>query len=90
MDIKNSFEEVIKPSKIQELTVIKHWYLLKIVLFLCIYLSPVTVTLYLNKHSSYPRGLFCIPFYLSAGPLYMESVYLHMKVSQNSSQKLMG
>ena len=67
MDIKNSFEEVIKPSKIQELMIIKHWYLLKIVLFLCIYLLSVTVTLYLNKHSSSLEVLLCIPFYLSAG-----------------------
>ena len=67
MTIKKSFKEVIKNSKIQELMVIKHRYLLKIVLFLCIYLFSITAILYLNKNHSSLEVLLCIPFYLASG-----------------------
>ena len=65
--MKNSFKEVIKTSEIQKLMIIKHRYLLKIILFLCIYLFSITSILYLNKNNSSLELLLCIPFYLSAG-----------------------
>ena len=67
MTMKNSFKEVIKTSEIQKLMIIKHRYLLKIILFLCIYLFSITSILYLNKNNSSLEVLLCIPFYLSAG-----------------------
>ena len=81
MTMKNSFKEVIKTLEIQELTIIKHRYLLKIILFLCIYFFSITSILYFNKNNSSLEVLLCIPFYLSAGAsLRTESVCLHMKV----------
>ena len=58
---------MIKTSEIQKLMIIKHRYLLRIVLFLCIYLFSITTILYLNKNNSSLEVLLCIPFYLSAG-----------------------
>ena len=65
--MKNSFKEAIRTSEIQKLMIIKHRYLLKIILFLCIYLFSITSILYLNKNNSSLKVLLCIPFYLSAG-----------------------
>ena len=65
--MKNNFKDVIKTSEIQKLMIIKHRYLLKIILFLCIYLFSITTILYLNKNNSSLEILLCIPFYLSAG-----------------------
>jgi len=67
MTMKNSFKEAIRTSEIQKLMIIKHRYLLKIILFLCIYLFSITSILYLNKNNSSLEVLLCIPFYLSAG-----------------------
>ena len=65
--MENSFENVIKPSKTQELMIIKHRYLLKIILFLGIYFFSVATILYINNGNYFLEVLLCVPFYLVAG-----------------------
>ena len=63
---QNHPDDIIKPSKIQKLMNINHWYLLKIFLFFFIYLISVTISLYLDKNLSF-GVLLSSPFYLVAG-----------------------
>ncbi len=65
--MENSFENVIKPSKTQELMIIKHRYLLKIILFLGIYFFSVATILYIKNSNCFLEVLLCVPFYLVAG-----------------------
>ena len=67
MDKIDRFNKEISSSKIQDLMIIKHWYLLKIILFLGIYFLSIFFSLYLNENYSTFGLFFSIPFYLAAG-----------------------